>query len=73
MKNSVVNGKEIAPDCCIVCGKKRPDTTGVVTHWTYLAGSKPLGAITCSLECTDQAVKRWKETGRVDTPEMRIQ
>lgn len=40
--------------------------------WTYIAGAIPIGAITCSPDCTTKAVWRHNKTGRVDTPEMRV-
>lgn len=71
MKNLLINGTEVAPPNCVVCGKDKPDGENV-PGWAYLAGSIPLGAITCSPACTTKAVERHNDTGRVDTPEMRV-
>ena len=72
MKNLLVEGHEIAPPNCVVCGKDKPEGENV-PGWTYLAGSTPIGATTCSPGCTGVAVHRHAQTGRVDTPEMRVQ
>ena len=71
MKNLISNGIEVAPPTCIVCGKDKPDGENV-PDWTYLAGSIPIGALTCGSGCTRVAVNRHTRTGRVDTPEMRV-
>ena len=70
MRNIVVDGVEVAPAGCVVCHQPHPGGENV-PGWTYLAGSEPLGAMTCSVACTMTASKRFKLTGRVDTPEMR--
>lgn len=70
MKNILVGGQEIAQSCCIVCGKKPVGENA--PGWAYLTGSIPTGAITCSPACTAKAVDRHNNTGRVDTPEMRV-
>ena len=71
MKNLLIDGHEVAPDCCVVCGKAKPDGENV-PGWAYLAGSVPLGALACSPACTTKAVERHHKTGRVDTAEMRV-
>ena len=71
MKNVLVGGQEMAPPCCVVCGKDHPGGENV-PGWTYLAGSTPIGATTCGPGCTRVAVNRHTRTGRVDTPEMRV-
>ena len=71
MKNLLVGVQEIAPPCCVVCGKSHPDGENV-PGWVYLAGAVPFGAIACSPACTAKAVDRHERTGRVDTPEMRV-
>ena len=58
---------EIAPECCIVCGKENPHINNAA-NWSYLAGSTPIGAMACSKPCLDVAIQRHKTTGRVDTP-----
>jgi hypothetical protein len=81
VKNVLVEGREVAPPNCIVCGKDKPgrepdgeDPPG----WTYLSDSvrtphaRPIGAISCSTSCTEVAIRRYRGTGRVDTPEMRV-
>lgn len=70
LKNRMVEGVEIAPDGCVVCSKPNPEGENV-PGWTYLAGSIPVGAVTCSSTCFDIAMKRNRRTGRVDLPEMR--
>jgi hypothetical protein len=54
--------EDIAPDGCIICRKKTPSAEG----WTYLAGSKPMGAVACSSKCTQEAIERFNRTGRCD-------
>ena len=71
MKNLLVNGHEIAPDCCIVCGKIKPIRDSEKT-WAYLAGARPPGGMTCSEKCLKVAIKRHNDTGRIDTPAMRM-
>ena len=81
MKNLIVNGREVAPPNCVVCGKDKPqprpdreDPPG----WTYLSDSvrtphaRPIGAVSCSPACTNVAIRRYLDTGRVDTLEMRV-
>jgi hypothetical protein len=60
----------MAPSCCIVCGKPHPGGQNV-PGWVYLAGAKPLGAIACSAHCGSIAGQRFARTGRVDAPEER--
>lgn len=58
---------ELAPFACIVCGKPKPE--GVIENcpgWSYLAGAKPIGALTCSDDCLEVALERHRKTGRVD-------
>ena len=73
MKNLLIQGQEVAPECCIVCGNPKPktlrDNEGT---WSYISGSLPLGALTCSRQCLDKALERHYKTGRVDTPDMRM-
>lgn len=63
---------ELAPDACIVCGKKRPETPiGPRRYpyphtWVYLAGAMPVGFMACSPECAEVAVERFLKTGRCD-------
>jgi len=72
MKNQIVDKVEVAPNGCVVCFKPHPRTDNT-PGWTYLAGSIPIGAITCSTECSGIAMRRHETTGRVDTPAMRAQ
>jgi len=72
LRNTVVDGVEVAPPACIVCGQPRPDGENV-PGWHYLSGSTPLGAIACSPRCAEKAIDRHQRTGRVDTPSMRVQ
>jgi hypothetical protein len=71
MKNSIIDGEEVAPQRCIVCGKNPPSKENS-PGWTYISGSKPLGAITCSKMCLRVALQRNELTGRVDLPKMRV-
>lgn len=73
LRNEMVSGVEVAPKACIVCGKPAPEGQSNVPGWSYLAGSKPVGAVTCSASCRDKAIDRHRRTGRVDTPAMRAQ
>lgn len=59
---------ELAPEQCIVCGKKpaKDEAARKAEGWVYLAGATPLGALACGAECAVVAVERWKRTGRVD-------
>ena len=59
---------EIAPNECIVCGKKPPPSPSGkgVPGWAFLSGAKPIGALTCSAECTKTAIERFNRTGRCD-------
>lgn len=56
---------ELAPDCCIVCRKPKPDGAAGEL-WTYIAGGTPLGAMTCSTACLRVALARHSRTGRLD-------
>jgi hypothetical protein len=56
---------ELAPNCCIVCKKLRPETD-VERTWTYIAGGVPLGSMTCSRRCLEVALRRHEKTGRLD-------
>lgn len=56
---------ELAPDCCVVCHRDRPETDPNGT-WSYLAGATPLGAMVCSKDCLEVAIRRHEQTGRVD-------
>ena len=67
-RNRVVDGVEVAPPACVVCHRAKPDTDQPVPGWTYLAGSVPVGAITCSERCLEIAMRRWRLHNRVDTP-----
>lgn len=60
----------IAPKGCIVCGKAHPGGDNL-PGWSYLAGSTPMGAITCSTPCLNRAIERHHESGRVDVPSKR--
>jgi Pyruvate/2-oxoacid:ferredoxin oxidoreductase delta subunit len=71
MKNQLIKGHEIAPNCCIVCGQAKP-IKDREKKWSYIAGTRPPGAIVCSDKCLRKAIKRHETTGRVDTPEMRM-
>lgn len=76
MKNKIIDGYEVAPPCCVVCGKTKEQA-----DLAYIAGSEPLGALVCQTkadieagktsECMKTAATRVVRTGRVDTPEMR--
>jgi len=55
--------EELAPEGCVVCGKP---LSAQLSGWVYLAGSTPRGAMCCSPACTQIAVKRFYNTGRVD-------
>jgi hypothetical protein len=70
LRNIMVEGVEVAPPGCVVCHKPKPDGENV-PGWAYLAGSVPVGAITCSGPCMQTAIRRFQRTGRVDTPDMR--
>ncbi len=59
--------EELARPNCIVCGHKHPEIENS-PGWTYLAGSRPIGALTCSDACLKIALERFKKTGRVDAP-----
>lgn len=61
---------EIARTGCIVCRKPHPGVENA-PGWTYIAGAKPLGAMTCSDTCLKVAVDRYKRTGRVDQRDTR--
>jgi hypothetical protein len=71
LRNRMVDGFEVAPDGCVICHKLKPDTETAQPGWAYIAGSTPVGAITCSQACLRVAIDRYGRTGRVDTPEMR--
>lgn len=65
--NTIVDGEEIAPDCCIVCGKDfTADIEAGRMDYVYLAGAIPSGAVSCPGTCTDTAMRRDALTGRVD-------
>ncbi|VVB55177.1 Uncharacterised protein [uncultured archaeon] len=70
MKNTIIDGLEIAPECCIVCEKPMPDEPDSA-GWFYIIGVKPIGAIVCSQECFDKVKERHEKTGRIDTPKQR--
>jgi hypothetical protein len=58
-----------APHACIVCEKPAPHEPvdgAMPAPWIYLANAKPLGALACSESCLGTALKRHRETGRVD-------
>jgi len=57
---------ELAPEECIVCGKKKKLPPGTVNTWVYLAGATPLGSMACGPECATVAVERFVATGRCD-------
>jgi hypothetical protein len=65
MKSRIIGGIEVAPPCCIVCGKEKPDGENV-PGWVYLANAEPVAALACSEACTRTAVERHRRTGRVD-------
>jgi len=71
MKNQIVDGVEVAPAGCVVCGKPHPGGQDV-PGWTYFAGTTPPGAISCSDRCRKTAIGRHQRTGRVDVPAMRV-
>lgn len=58
----------LAPEACVVCWKAFPEEGETVPGWTYLSGSLPLGAMTCSESCLAVALERHRTTGRVDAP-----
>lgn len=64
MASLLVDSFEVAPDGCVVCGKEPPGLGDV--GWSYLAGSYPIGSMTCSEECLAVALERFERTGRVD-------
>lgn len=58
--NLFIDGKEVAPDACIVCGASLR-----TVRYVYLSGASPIG----SCACTDhvwQALQRCAATGRCD-------
>jgi predicted nucleic acid-binding Zn ribbon protein len=59
--------EEMAPDVCIVCGKKNPWDRNA--GWIYLANAVPMGAVACSGACAAKATERFFATGRCDRAE----
>lgn len=59
---------EMAPSCCIVCGKPHPKGREVQKGWTYFSGVTPLGSMSCSRPCAEAVMARVQKTGRADVP-----
>lgn len=57
---------ELAPEACIVCGKRMPEQPPTPNTWVYLSGTEPLGSMACGAECAAVAVERFHRTGRCD-------